>query len=137
MISIAYNIVSLLLPLLYSCSWRSQTFKSPQSIGGHMRKHHNQLMLTASKEMVNKTNKHNKIPMEMLQPNMEYWSKHTNGNKPKEIIFLPMKEHGSLHGEIKSSEKSSDTQNKDAKILGMENMGKGVEINRLDLDLKL
>jgi hypothetical protein len=68
-----------------------------------MRKHHNQLMLMASKERVNMANKHNKITMQMVQPNMEYWSKYINGNKPKEI-FIPMKEHGSLHREIKSSE---------------------------------
>jgi hypothetical protein len=137
MISIAYNIVSLFLPPLYSCTWHSQICKSPKAIGGHMRKHRNELTLTASKERVNMVNKHNKIPMEILQPNREYWSKHTNGNKQKEIVFIPMKDRASLHREIKSSEKSSVAQNKDTKILGMESMGKRFEINSLDIDLKL
>jgi hypothetical protein len=56
---------------------------------------------------------------------------------PKEIVFIPVKEHDSLHSEIESSEKSSITQNKEAKILEMEDIGKGVEINNLDLSLKL
>jgi hypothetical protein len=94
-------------------------------------------MPTMVKTKVHMVNKCNKIAMEMLQPNMEYWSKYKNGIKPKEIVFIPVKEHDSLHKEIKSSEKSSITQNKEPKILGVDDIGKGVEINNLDLSLKL
>jgi hypothetical protein len=94
-------------------------------------------MRTTVETKVHMVSKCNKITMEMLHPNMEYWSKYKNGIKPKEIVFIPVKEHDSLHKEIKSSEKSSITQNKEAKILRMEDICEGVEINNLDLSLKL
>jgi hypothetical protein len=69
-----------------------------------MRRQHNQLMPTMVKTKVNMGNKCNKITMEVLQPNMKYWSKYKNGIKRKEIVSIPVKRHDSLHRKIKSSE---------------------------------
>jgi hypothetical protein len=95
-------------------------------------------MLAMLKTKMNMANKQcNNITMEMLQPNMESWSKYKNGIKPKEIVFIPAKGNDPLYKEIKSSEKSSILKKKEAKIPGMEDIGKGVEINNLNLYLKL
>jgi hypothetical protein len=77
---------------------------------------------------VNMANKQcNNISMEMLQHNMESWSVYKNGIRTKEIVFIPVKGHDYLHKEIKSSEKPSIHKKG----------GEAVEINNLDLSLKL
>jgi hypothetical protein len=49
----------------------------------------------------------------------------------KEIVFIQVKGHDSLHRKIKSSEKSS-IHKKGGQKPGMEYIGKDVEINNLD-----
>ncbi|TVU11544.1 hypothetical protein EJB05_45137, partial [Eragrostis curvula] len=79
-----------------------------------------------------------RIPIELLEPNIAYWRSYDNGKgKQEEITFTPLKEHGSLHGEVESSKKLLLTQSKEVKILGMEDMDQDMETNKVDLTLKL